>query len=203
MAPPLEEAKMTRFRFLLFVALPLGFAAAAHAGFDDGKAACDRGDHAKAYEELKALAGQRLAAAQIDLGAIYNFGLGAQQDHGEAVKCCRRAAEQGDIGAQYDLGLMYAKGKGVPQDYFEAAKWYRKAAEQGHPDAQRDLGVMYFDGEGVQQDLVQAHMWLNLAAAQGDLKSQQAREKVAEKMTPSQIAEAQRLAREWKPKGKD
>ncbi len=194
---------MTRFRFLLFVALPLGFAALAHAGFDDGKAAYDTSDYAKACEELKPLADQRLAAAQIDLGVIYNFGLGAQQDNGETVKSCRRAAEQGDIRAQYDLGFMYAKGHGVPQDYFEAAKWYCKAAEQGLADAQRDLGLMYFDGEGVPQDFVQAHMWLNLAAAQGDRKSQQVIDKVAEKMTPSQIAEAQRMAKEWKPKGKD
>jgi len=194
---------MTRFKFLLFVALPAGFAVLAHAGFDDGKAACDRGGYAKACEEFKPLEEQRLAAAQIDLGVIYNFGPGAQQDYGEAVKSRRRAAEQGDIGAQYDLGLMYAKGHGVPQDYFEAAKWYRKAAEQGRADAQRDLGVMYIDGEGVTQDYVLAHMWLNLAAAQGDHKSQQVRDKVAEKMTPSQIAEAQRLAGEWKPKGKD
>ena len=194
---------MARSKFLLFVALPVGFAALAHASFDNGRAAYDRGDHAKAYEEFKPLPEQRLAAAQIDLGVTYNFGLGAQQDDGEAVKFHRRAAEQGDIGAQYDLGLMYAKGHGVPHDYVEAAKWYRKAAEQGHTGAQHDLGVLYFNGEGVPQDFVQAHMWLNLAAAQGDQKSQQVIDKVAKEMTSSQIAEAQRLAREWKPKGKD
>ncbi len=194
---------MTRFGFLLLVALPVAFAALAHAGFDDGSAAQDGGVYAKACAEFKALAEQRLAAAQIDLGVMYNFGPGAQQDYGEAVKSRRRAAEQGDIAAQYDLGLMYAKGHGVPRDYVEAAKWYRRAAEQGHADAQRDLGVMYFDGEGVPQDFVKAYMWLNSAAAQGDRKSQQLIDKVAGKMTSSEIAEAQRLEREWKTKGKD
>jgi len=44
-------------------------------------------------------------------------------------------------------------------------------------------------------------MWFNLAAAQGYSKAQIARDKVAGQMTPSQIAEAQSLARQWKPKG--
>jgi uncharacterized protein len=66
---------------------------------------------------------------------------------------------------------------------------------------------MYSRGEGVPQDFVQAHMWFNLAAAQGppvlSTMAQKHRDEIAEKMTPAQIAEAQRLAREWKPKGRD
>ena len=62
----------------------------------------------------------------------------------------------------------------------------------------------YYLGEGVPQDYVQAHKWINLAASRttqekaGDYRS--ARNEVAEKMTASQVAEAQRLAREWQPK---
>jgi TPR repeat protein len=59
---------------------------------------------------------------------------------------------------------------------------------------------MYFDGQGVPQDYVLAHKWLNLAAAQGGMRSDtavKARDNVASQMTPEQIAEAQRLAREW------
>jgi TPR repeat protein len=62
---------------------------------------------------------------------------------------------------------------------------------------------MYAHGLGVPQDYVEAHMWLNLSAAQGDREAKKYRDWLAEKMTPSQIAEAQRLAREWKPKGQD
>ncbi len=61
---------------------------------------------------------------------------------------------------------------------------------------------MYRKGEGVPKDYVQAHMWYTLAAAQGDKDAGEFRDLLAEKMTPAQIAEAQRLAREWKPKGK-
>ena len=66
--------------------------------------------------------------------------------------------------------------------------------------AQFSLGVMYSKGRGVPQDYVQAHMWDNLAAAQDIEDARKGRDKLAEHMTPAQIAEAQRLAREWKPK---
>jgi TPR repeat protein len=59
---------------------------------------------------------------------------------------------------------------------------------------------MYELGLGVQQDYIQAHMWFNLAGAAGDAKGIKERDEIASKMTPDQIAEAQRLAREWKPK---
>jgi uncharacterized protein len=50
------------------------------------------------------------------------------------------------------------------------------------------------------RDYVRAHMWFNLAAAQGDQDAAKARDDVAKLMTPAQIAEAQKLAREWRPK---
>jgi hypothetical protein len=65
------------------------------------------------------------------------------------------------------------------------------------------MGEMYRDGHGVPQDFILAHMWLNLATAQGNPEAEKMRDELAERMTPSQIAEAQRLAREWKPKGPD
>ncbi len=59
---------------------------------------------------------------------------------------------------------------------------------------------MYMNGTGVTQDYVQAHMWFNLAAVKGDETATKNRDIVAKKMTPAQIAAAQRLAREWKPR---
>ena len=66
--------------------------------------------------------------------------------------------------------------------------------------AQHNLGVMYYYGQGVTLDFVQAHMWLSLATAQGNKKASERRDIVAELMTPNQIAEAQRMAREWMAK---
>jgi TPR repeat protein len=76
----------------------------------------------------------------------------------------------------------------------------RAAAEQGNARAQTNLGDMYANGRGVPQDYILAHMWFNLAAAQGDGDATKGRDMVEKKMTRAQIAEAQRLTREWKPK---
>ena len=59
---------------------------------------------------------------------------------------------------------------------------------------------MYANGQGMPQDYVQAHMWLNLSAAQGHVNATKNRDTIAAKMTPAQLAEAQKLAREWMPK---
>ena len=77
--------------------------------------------------------------------------------------------------------------------------WFRKAAEQDHAVAKLFLGVIYAEGQGVPQDYVRAYMWFNLAAAQGEQKAARFLDMAAQRMTPAQIAEAQRLARDWKP----
>jgi TPR repeat protein len=68
--------------------------------------------------------------------------------------------------------------------------------EQGNAIAQHNLGVRYATGQGVPQDYVYAHMWINLGAANGNELSAKARDIIAKEMTPAQIAEAQKLARE-------
>jgi TPR repeat protein len=141
--------------------------------------------------------------AQLSLGSSYYFGKGVFQDFAEAMKWYRKAADQGEAKAQYNLGDMYANGTGVVRDYTEAVKWYRKAADQGNVKAQLLMGDMYFNGTSVTQDYVLAHMWWNLSATgpkgQAQEMAAKKRDKVAKAMTPQQIAEAQRLAREWKP----
>ena len=79
----------------------------------------------------------------------------------------------------------------------EAVGWYRRAAEQGEVAAQSNLGGMYGAGDGVAQDYILAHMWYDLAGAGGDEDAAKLRDSVAELMTPAQVADAQRLAREW------
>ena len=81
-----------------------------------------------------------------------------------------------------------------------ALRLWSPLAEQGNAGAQTNLGLMYANGQGVPKHYVQAHMWLNLAAAQNDVAATKNRDLVVAKMTPAQIAEAQKLAREWKPK---
>jgi TPR repeat protein len=198
------------YRYLVFGFLTLflstSLAVTAYSGqFEDATAAYERGDFETAYRLMKPLAEQGDAFAQYNLALFYSKGQGVPQDYAEATKWYRKAAEQGDADAQYNLALYYSKGQGVPQDYAEAAKWYRRAAEQGNTMAQLNLGFMYGTGQGVPQDYVMAHMWYNLAASRFSVLEKEARENAvknmdiaASMMTPAQIAEAQRLAREWK-----
>lgn len=127
---------------------------------------------------------------------VYFNGRGVTQDDAEAVKWFRLAAAQGNADAQSNLGTMYGNGQGVAQDYAEVVKWFRLAAAQGNAAAQNNLGVMYRDGQGVKQDYVRAHMWFNLGGASGDVSEVKNRDLVAAKMTPQQIAAAQKMARE-------
>jgi hypothetical protein len=197
----------------------------AHADLVSAHAAAYNGDYATAYKAYKTLAEQGNAEAQFSLALMYEHAEGVPRDYAEAARWYRKAAEQGEPTAQLTLGEMYYLGKegesesslskvsiplaerdeysrtSVPQDYTEAAKWFRKAAEQRDPIAQRELGLMYEHGKGVKQDFVQALKWLTLSAAHGDADARNFRDMLAKKMTPAQIAEAQRMAREWRPRG--
>lgn len=201
-------------RVLILCSLTLLFASspvvpASGGQFDDAVAAYERGDYATAYRLMKPLAEAGYAMAQHNLAVMYDFGRGVPQSDAEALKWYRRAAETGLPEAQHNLGLMYFRGQGVPPDFAEAARWYRKAAEQGMADSQMNLALMYYHGQGVPRDYVRAHMWLDLAASQYPASERENlkdavhyREIVDSLMTPAQIAEAKRLAQEWKRRKK-
>jgi len=193
--------KPTLKHILAAVVLLLSFAAPVAAGpFEDAVAARDRGDYATAVRLLRPLADHGEAPAQRYLGAMIRNGEGVRQDTAEAVKWYRKAADQGDALAQRYLGASFLNGDGVPLNYAEAVKWLRLAANQGESAAQVLLGLMYTKGNmGVLQDYVLGYMWFNLAAAQNEENAAGARDETASLMTPAQIAEAQKLAREWKP----
>lgn len=110
------------------------------------------------------------------------------------------AALQGDAHAQYMVGLMYWSGEGVPYDEAEAARWYLLAAENGDVQAQFQIGNFYYTGEAVEQDLVQAHFWFSVAARSSHYSATKLRDKLAADLQPTQLAEAQQLARVWSPK---
>ena len=126
--------------------------------------------------------------------AVIPVGVDAQAPDLEET---RVLAEQGDAISQYNLGLMYDRGVGVPEDDVEAVRWHRLAAEQGYASAQYNFGLMYATGEGIPNDDVLAYMWWNLAAGQGHEGAQSNKDLIESRMTRAQIAEAQRLSREW------
>ena len=185
---------------LAAIILVLCIASPAIAGpLEDANAAFEKKDYATALRLYRALADQNNAAAQHMLGSMYLTGDGTPRNDAEALKWIRRAADQGNIGALISLALAYREGSiGVQRDLAEAAKLFNLAAEQGNRPAQAMLGRIYQDGQGVPQNLVRAHMWFSLAAAGGAQSAADSREKVAKLMTLAQIAEAEKLAREWK-----
>ena len=111
------------------------------------------------------------------------------------------AAEKGDPEAQFQL---YTRDK--PDG--KSLTWLCLAANQGHALAQEELGDLHVKGLGqawreaglVELDPVRAYVWYSLAATNGNPRAGFTRDYLADQMTPEQIAEAERLAAEWKPR---
>ena len=79
----------------------------------------------------------------------------------------------------------------------DALSQYETDAKQGRADALYNLGLAYSTGQGVGVDFIAAHKWFNLAAVRGVEEAKRWRAQISAEMNNSQIAEAQRLAREW------
>ena len=108
-------------------------------------------------------------------------------------------AEAAIAGPFEDGHLLYKQ-----RNFTQACKILRPLADKGDAKSQYFLGRMYGFGEGVPQNYVQAYMWFTLAASRFSPgedrdKTIQACDWMSMQMSPSQIAEAKRLAREWRP----
>lgn len=151
-------------------------------------------------ETLLSNAERGTAEDQYNLGMRYERGITVPQSYTDAVHWYRLAAMQGYREGQYKLCEMSERGQGLPQDYQEALRWCGLAAEQGHGRAMFIIGRLYHTAHGVPYDLIRAHMWYNLATAHGYEDGKKWRDRLADDMSASQIAEAQKLAREWNVK---
>jgi TPR repeat protein len=163
------------------LALPTGVAAAPSAAL---RTAAEAGD----------------ARAQFTLAIMYDTADGVPYDFPQAVLWFTRSAEGGYAVAQAKLGLMYRFGWAVPRDPAQAAAWDRKAAEQGLPIAQFHIAELTARGAGVEPDLVRAHMWAALAARHDVQGAADLRDRVAERMSATEIAAAEKLAARWRPR---
>jgi len=140
------------------------------------------------------------------------------------TETCRYPTHSGHIdhvilGKMIKEAGMFYKGRGVIHDYVQAHKWFQIAGANGHTEgnenrdivedkmtrdqiaeAQYNIGVMYGKGQGVEQDYVQAHKWFNIVEENGYKVGRETKVLVEKEMTPDQIADAQKLAREWMEK---
>jgi TPR repeat protein len=139
------------------------------------------------------------ANAQFNLALLYENGVGIPRDARSAVYWYTKAAQQGHVNAQYRLGTIYRYGYGdevLLLDSKKAVYWITKASEQGHVIAQYNLGHMYEYGDGAPQDYKQAFFWYTKALEKGYYFAKEDRDKMLEKMSQSQIEEAQKLSKE-------
>jgi len=98
---------------------------------------------------------------------------------------------------QYYLGVMYLQGQGVEQNFEEAGKWLRKAAENRLPQAQYKLANLYTEGKGVPKDYEFAYVWYSVGSAHDHKLSKEAVGKAKEKLSESELTEAEKLIAEY------
>ena len=158
---------------------------------------------ARMETRMKLLTGTLVFVLSISVAPAWDFAAGAaayeKGDYATAYKEWEPLARAGGSAAQFNLGLLYYDGRGIPQDFETAASWFEKAAGRGYAKAQHNLGAMYAVGKGVKRDYMQAYKWLSLCAAAGESSCEAQRDLVAQKLSSSKLAAAQRLTREWKP----
>lgn len=128
-----------------------------------------------------------MAIAEGAVAGALEDGYSALKDgnYANALQLFRPLADEGHVGARKAIAII--------NDYC-------LKADKGNGLAQFTLGFIYERGLGLPQDYLRAYMWFSLAAAQGTKGAEEWRERLAAHMGPAQIAEAQRLAREWKPR---
>ena len=184
-------------RLLVAAVLTLLPLMSAHADFEAGEAAYQRGDYATAYREFLPLARGGDVDAQFYLGTLYEGGMGGQPNYVEAIRWYTLAAEQGDAAAQVRLGGMAARAG----RHAEAVDWFQEAANQGDADGQMNLGIAMASGMAGPVDKVTAYMWLTLAARQNAPRAAEARSRIARSMSRAEIAQGERQAQAWRPEG--
>jgi TPR repeat protein len=126
---------MTRPYATALICIVLGLPA--HADFQSGMAAYERGDFAAALREWRPLADEGSVEAQFNLGLLYYHGKGVPADPAEAHVWYLKAAEGGYARAQYRVAEMYENGDGIRKDLIQAHFWFRVAADRKYADAKK------------------------------------------------------------------
>lgn len=127
-------------------------------------------------------------------------GYGMAKDQKQAVYWYGQAADKGHPEAQFNLARLYAAGEGVKRDQEQAARWVSASASQGYAPALAEFGERYATGRGVTQDDQRAYFWLTLAFLHGDKSVEKLRSAEAAKLKPTEVAEQDHAAQNWKPR---
>lgn len=153
-------------------------------------------DEARA-EELYRMGGRSGGdpVAPADPSLAYDPRLAAPDTSEAGLTRLRRGVAAGDPVARFQAAwLMLSREALSPGEQVEGARLMQAAAEAGLPPAMFNLALLYFEGRGVHQDYVLSRMWLLRAAHAGQPDPADLSARLAAKMTPSQINEAQERA---------
>ncbi len=104
-----------------------------------------------------------------NLGVLYLYGTGVEQNYQSAREWLEKASAAGDMKAPRYLGLIYENGWGVDVDDVKAAENYQKGADHGDISSQYYLGKLYENGKGVAKDYGKALALYQQSAARGDI----------------------------------
>jgi tetratricopeptide (TPR) repeat protein len=123
-----------------------------------------------AAEWYQRAADQGSTEALVNLGTLYDYGMGVDQDHARAITLYRKAIEVDDHSAAlFNLGLSYFKGTAVEMSVPMALSFYKRAAALGHARAEYRVGRAYMEGDGgYAKDIEHARKYIKASAAQGD-----------------------------------
>ena len=140
----------------------------------DAVAASNRGDYKTELEILTPLAESGNPDALGNIGNMYAFGKGVEQNLATAYSYWSRAAEKHLGTAMFNIASLYATGQGgLPKDQSQAALWYKKAAENRHEKAMINLSSIYATGQGLEKNKQLAVAWASLAST--NTKSEQSK----------------------------
>ena len=77
-----------------------------------------------------------------NVGHMYHWGYGVNQDYVEAMKWYKKAVDLNDDWAMNRIGILYRDGLGVTANIEEAKKWFKKAADLGNDEAKDNLNSL-------------------------------------------------------------
>lgn len=187
------------FRLIALQVLFILTTTSAWAGLEEAYVALRKSDYASALRELRPLAIQGDAAAQLEMGEMYKYGRGVPSDLKEAAKWYRLAAVQGTGRRNIDAKdflcwLYYDHSKSAGIEPKEGLKWCRTAAAYGNLDALFTLGLIFERGVGVIQDRVLAYAIYNIYdKVNRDRHGEPTNKRLEPDMSPEQIASANAL----------
>jgi hypothetical protein len=155
-------------------------------------------DHEQAVLWYRRAAEQGLVPAQTSLASIYENGYHVPQDYAQAARWYERAAQAGDASAQGKIAGFYWVGKGVLKNLVQAHMWANLAAV-GEQNKYQDRIDAVLAGPGTKEEKEEVIRVFRDSRVEPIKLAIRVRELIEGEMTPTQIAEAQKLAREWKP----